>query len=111
MQDNTPTIVYTTFPDFQSAKQVGGELVEQHYAACVNILKGMTSVYRWEGKLETGEEAVMIIKTTATCVDEVIAMVEKLHPYETPAVLSWPATGGSQGYMDWIGEMTAPKQS
>ncbi len=109
MQDNTPTIVYTTFPDFQSAKRVGGELVERHHAACVNILNGMTSVYRWEGKLETGEEVVMIIKTTAARVDEVIAEVEKLHPYDTPAVLSWQATGGSQGYIDWIGEMTSAK--
>lgn len=106
MQDCEPIMVYTTFPDFTSAKRVGGELVEKQWAACVNILGGMTSVYRWEGKLETSEEVVMIIKTTAARADGVVAEVEKLHPYDTPAVLSWQATGGSRAFIDWIGEMT-----
>ncbi|MEQ8823658.1 MAG: divalent-cation tolerance protein CutA [Filomicrobium sp.] len=107
MNKGAPTLVYTTFPEIASAKRVGGQLVEAGLAACVNIQGGMTSIYRWEGKLETSEEVVMIIKTSSSCTDEVIKTVEQLHPYDTPAVLAWPATGGSDGYVDWIHEMTA----
>ena len=111
MQDSEPIMVYTTFPDFTSAKRIGGELVENRKAACVNILNGMTSVYSWEGKLETSEEVVMIVKTTSARADEVVAMVEELHPYDTPAILSWPVNGGSKGFIDWIAEMTAKGES
>ena len=105
-RNNTPIFVYTTWPDISSAKRVGGELVAASLAACVNIMPGMISIYRWEGQQETGEEVVMIIKTRAEQVEAVIREVEARHPHETPAVISRPATGGSAGYLDWIAQMT-----
>lgn len=102
-------LVYTTFPDCTSAKHVGGELVDRGLAACVNILPGMVSIYRWRGARETSEEVVIIIKTRAGRADEVVSEVERLHPYDTPAIVTLAASGGSQGYADWIREMTAPK--
>ncbi len=105
-RNDTPIIVYTTWPDISSAKSVGAELVASSLAACVNILPGMISVYCWQDQLGTGEEVVMIIKTRAEQVEAVIREVEARHPYETPAVISWPATGGSAGYLDWIAQMT-----
>ncbi|KUO67243.1 MAG: hypothetical protein APF80_07115 [Alphaproteobacteria bacterium BRH_c36] len=103
-------LVYTTFPDSTSAKQVGGELVGQGIAACVNILPGMVSLYCWQGVPETGEEVVMIIKTRAGRVDDLVREVERRHPYETPAILTFAANGGSQAYIDWIRQMTSPKE-
>ncbi len=102
----TPLMVYTTFPDITSAKRVGGELVDMGLVACVNILPGMVSIYSWEGKRETADEVVMIVKTQKTLADSVIREVTQRHPYDTPAVLSWEITGGAQAYIDWIEEMT-----
>lgn len=101
-----PTVVYTTFPDITHAKRVGGELVEHGLAACVNILPQMTSIYRWEGNLETAEEVVAIVKTQSAQTAAVIAAIEAAHPYDTPAILSWEATSGSAGYIDWIMQST-----
>ena len=108
-RSNTPIFVYTTWPDISSAKRVGGELVAASLAACVNITPGMISIYHWEGKQETGEEVVMIIKSRVGQVEAVIQHVEAQHPHETPAVMAWPATGGSTGYLEWITQMTSVK--
>jgi len=69
------------------AEAAGRILVERRLAACVNILPGMTSIYCWEGALERGEEAVMIIKTRAALADDVTRAVKELHSYKTPAIL------------------------
>lgn len=99
-------LVYTTFPDMTSAKRIGGELVERGLAACVNILPGMVSVYKWEGKQETSEEVVVIFKTREACAEEAVGEIERLHPYDVPAVLAFRVDGGSQDYIAWIREMT-----
>lgn len=107
--NDIPVMVYTTFPDFTSAKRIGGELVDLQLAACVNILPGMTSIYQWEGKRETSDEVVMIIKSRHSLVAEVVSQVTQRHPYDTPAVVTWEISGGAQPYLDWINEMTAPR--
>ena len=106
-QNDTPIIVYTTWPDISSAKRIAGEIVGMRLAACVNITPGMISVYRWQGQQETSEEVVMIIKTRAAQLEAVVSEVEARHPYDTPAIVSWPATGGSAAYADWIAQMTS----
>lgn len=107
-KDNA-VLVYTTFPDMTSAKRIGGELVDRGLAACVNILPGMVSVYRWEGARETAEEVVVIFKTREARAGEAVAEIERLHPYEVPAVLTFTVDGGSKGYIAWIREMTSPE--
>jgi len=99
-------LVYTTFPDMASAKRVGGELVDRRLVACTNILPGMISIYQWEGAREMSEEVVVIFKTREGRVGEVVSEIERLHPYDTPAVLTFPASGGSAGYIAWIHEMS-----
>ncbi len=105
--EDCAVLVYTTFPDITSAKRVGGELVDRGLAACVNILPEMVSIYKWEGARETSEEVVAIIKTRQAKTAAVVGEVERLHPYDTPAVLTFPASGGSQAYIDWIRKMSS----
>jgi len=95
-------MIYSTFPDPATAKQVGKRLVDHELAACVNIIPQMMSVYRWQGQLNEDQEAVMLIKTRAALADRVIKEVETQHPYETPAVLVLEVAGGSKGYLDWL---------
>jgi periplasmic divalent cation tolerance protein len=94
--------VYTTYPSLVEAETAGRALVEQRLAACVNILPGMISHYRWEGAVERGEEVVMLIKTRASLAEAVRAKVKAGHSYSTPAILVLPIESVDQTYLGWI---------
>jgi periplasmic divalent cation tolerance protein len=94
--------VYTTYPSVVEAETAGRRLVEQQLAACVNILPGMVSVYRWEGAVERGEEAVMIIKTRAALAEAVGTAVKEMHSYATPAILVLPVEHVDSQYLNWL---------
>lgn len=98
--------VYSTFPDADSAKRVAEELVQGKLAACVNIHGPMTSVYEWQGGLETGPEFAAFIKTRAQLADDVIAAARKLHPYTVPCFLILPIADGNADYLDWVRAQT-----
>src|SRR5438477_13142037 len=91
--------VYTTYPSIVEAETAGKALVERQLAACVNILPGMISLYRWEGAIERGEETVMIIKTRAALAEAVRAAVKEMHSYTTPAILVIPIESVDQDYL------------
>jgi periplasmic divalent cation tolerance protein len=95
-------LVYTTYPALVEAERAGRSIVERRLAACVNILPGMISHYWWEGKVERGEEVVMIFKTRASLADGVAAAVRASHPYVTPSILVVPIKDGDPGYLAWI---------
>jgi periplasmic divalent cation tolerance protein len=94
--------VYTTYPSLVEAERIGKAVLERRLAACVNILPGMISHYWWQGKIERGEEVVMIIKTRASLAEQVRAAVKELHSYDTPAILVLPIEGGEAGYLGWL---------
>lgn len=100
--------VYTTHPTLADAERIGRALVQRRLAACVNILPGMVSHYWWEGKVERGEEAVMLVKTRASLAEAVRAAVKALHPYTTPAILVLPIESVDQAYLDWLMAETRP---
>ena len=94
--------VYTTFPSVVEAEKAGNDLVGARLAACVNILPGMISIYRWQGAVERAEEAVMIVKTRASLAEAVCAAVKEMHAYSTPAILVIPIESVDQTYLAWI---------
>ena len=100
--------VYTTYPSVVEAEQAGRAIVEKRLAACVNILPGMVSHYWWEGKVERGEEVVMIIKTRASLAEPVRAAVKGGHPYDTPAIVVLPIESVDETYFAWIMASTDP---
>lgn len=95
-------LIYTTYPDMESAKSIGQALVEARLAACVNIYPAVESIYRWEGVVETTREVVMIIKTRTSVADEVGLFVRSRHRYECPCVVVLPVAGGAAEYLAWI---------
>lgn len=99
-----PVLVYTTYPSLVEAEQAGRLLVEKGLAACVNILPGMRSIYRWKGKVEAAEEVVMIVKTRDGQKEAVASAVKRNHSYDTPAILFLPAEGGDADYIKWVVE-------
>ncbi len=99
--------VYATFPDLGSAEAIAESLVGGGLAACANLIPGMQSIYRWQGRIERAHEVAAFIKTTAARVDEVIAAIEEKHPYDTPAIVVLLIGRGSRRYLDWIAAATA----
>jgi periplasmic divalent cation tolerance protein len=102
MTGERAVFVYTTHPSLVEAERTGKAVLEKRLAACVNILPGMISHYWWEGKVERGEEVVMIIKTRASLAEEVRAAVKAMHSYSTPAILVLPIEGGEPAYLEWL---------
>ncbi len=100
-------LVYTTYPSIVEAEQAGLAIVEKRLAACVNIIPGMISHYWWEGKVDRGEEVVMIIKTRASLAERVRAAVKEKHSYMTPAVLVLPVESVDPAYHKWLVDETA----
>jgi periplasmic divalent cation tolerance protein len=108
--DDKAVFVYTTWPSTEAAAACGRRLVEAGSAACVNILPGMTSIYRWEGVVESATEAVMIIKTMEGAVGAVEALVHDTHEAQVPAFVVVPLSGGSRAFLDWIAENSGQNQ-
>jgi len=100
--------VYTTYPSIVEAEQAGRALVERRLAACVNILPSMVSLYRWQGKIDRGDEVVMIIKTRASLAEPVRTAVREMHSYTTPAILVIPLESVDPDYHSWIVAETQP---
>jgi periplasmic divalent cation tolerance protein len=98
----TIRFVYMTAGGLEEAKRIGRELVTARLAACVNILPQMHSIYVWEGKLNEDAEVVMIAKTTAARIPELIAKVKSLHSYSVPCIVSLPVEGGYPPFLEWI---------
>lgn len=96
-------VVLTTVPDAQVGARLARALVEERLAACVNLVPGVRSFYRWQGKLEDAGEVLLLVKTRADRCAALAARIQALHPYELPEVLELSASGGSAAYLDWVG--------
>lgn len=104
--NDKPVLIYTTFATGEEAERIGGLLVEERLAACVNILAPITSIYVWQGKRERATETPMLIKTRSELAEPVVARVRELHAYDNPALLTLPVEGGSGDFLAWIAAQT-----
>ncbi len=95
-------LLYVTCPDEDTAARIGRLVVEEGLAACVNLLPGMRSIYRWQGRIEEARETVLVAKTSAPLVPAATARIVALHPYAVPCVLRLPVAGGYPPYLDWL---------
>jgi len=97
-------LILTTCANRDEAERIARALVEDRLAACVNLIAGVTSVYRWQGAVDTSSETLLLIKTTAGRVDQVETALRRLHSYELPEFLVLPVDSASQLYAAWIGD-------
>jgi len=95
-------IVLCTVPDRETADMIAGALVTEELAACVNILPGVTSVYRWQGAVEQSQELLLVIKTRQAVWSMLEAQIQALHPYELPEIVAVPITSGEADYIQWL---------
>ena len=101
-------LVLSTCPNQESAESIARQLVENKLAACVNIIPGLTSVYEWQGNIETSQEHLLLVKTKTTAFQAVETSILSRHPYELPEIISIPLNNGLANYLSWIDDNVAP---
>jgi periplasmic divalent cation tolerance protein len=99
-------VVLSAVASAEDAERIAEALVERELAACVNVLPGVRSFYRWKGALQRDEERLLVIKTRAERFDALREALLALHPYELPEVLALPIVAGHAPYLEWIGAGT-----
>ncbi len=97
-------VVLVTLAGADQARAMARILVDERLAACGSVLPGMTSVYRWEGKVEEDAEALLVLKTTAEGAEALVRRIPELHGYDVPEVLVLPVTAGHAPYLAWVRE-------
>jgi periplasmic divalent cation tolerance protein len=97
-------LVLSTFPDPETARRVGRQLVEQKCAACVNILPPVESIYRWQGTIEEARETLAFFKTSETRLELLQTSLRELHPYEVPEIIAFRIAHGLPQYLEWVAE-------
>lgn len=100
-------LVLCTVPDAETGRSLGGALVTEKLAACVNLIPGLTSIYEWQGEVHDDPECLLLIKTRADLFSRLRDRISALHPYEVPEVIALDITAGSQAYLSWIDETVA----
>jgi periplasmic divalent cation tolerance protein len=95
-------IILSTCADREQAERIAHRLLELHLAACINIVPGVQSIYRWQGSIESSAEVLLLIKTRATLIPEVQSPIAGLHSYEVPEFLVLSVSGGSEAYLAWL---------
>lgn len=99
-------VVYITVPTEEEASRIAKTIVEERIAGCVNIVKGIRSIYNWQGKIEDDEELLMIIKTQRHLFERLKRRVKELHSYTVPEIIALPIIEGSEDYLKWLKEVS-----
>ena len=102
-------LAWSTCPDEGTARRIAARLVEERLAACVNIVPDMTSIYRWQGAVETAAECLLMLKTGGERLADLERRLVELHPYDVPEFLAVAVEGGSAAYLGWVVEETGPE--
>jgi periplasmic divalent cation tolerance protein len=99
-------IILVTAPDAETASAIGRALVEERLAACANVIPGLRSTFRWEGKVQEEAEVLMLVKARRADVQAISTRVRELHPYEVPEVVATDIVAGLDAYLEWIATET-----
>lgn len=102
-------IVYVTCPDPDTGESIARDLVNANLAACVNVVPGLRSVYRWQGKVEIDDEVLLLIKTAADRFEALRERVRSRHPDDVPEIVAVPVTEGLESYLQWVRDETAAR--
>ena len=95
-------VVLSACASVKEANRIAAELVEKKLAACVNLVSGVRSVYRWKNKIEKSQEVLLVIKTSRALFENVRSQIEKVHSYELPEVIALPVVDGAEPYLEWM---------
>lgn len=101
-------VVLITAPDVEAAERIGAALVEERLAACVNVLSGVRSIYRWQGEVQRDDEVLLLVKTAESAFERLSARVLELHPYDVPEIVGLPPARVWTGYLAFLEDNIGP---
>lgn len=109
MKKNNGVLILTTVADFEVGKKIAEALVNEHLAACVNILPQVDSIYPWKGKICNDKEHILFIKTIEPIIKKVFERIAQLHPYEVPELVALKIDAIGDSYLTWMQNWIVPK--
>ncbi|HEY87244.1 MAG TPA: divalent-cation tolerance protein CutA [Dehalococcoidia bacterium] len=102
MKEPAYIVLFTTASNSEEAHKIAKVLLSQRKAACVNIVSGISSLFWWQDKLDSSQESLLIVKTKASLLNQIVTLVKEFHSYEVPEIIALPIIGGNQDYLEWI---------
>ena len=102
MKETDKIVIFVTTSTEEEARRIAELLLGQRKAACVNIVPKVDSLFWWQGKLDSAQESLLIIKTKASLLPDVVSLVKGIHSYEVPEIIAMPIIGGNEDYLKWI---------
>ena len=102
LENNINIVVLVTSINVEEAQKIAGMLLSERKIACVNIVNEVNSMFWWKNKIVENRETLLIVKTNSALLDDIVAMVKKVHSYEVPEVIALPIVGGSSDYLKWL---------
>jgi len=102
MKEKGKIVIFVTTDSREEAQKIATRLLNQRKVACVNIVPRVDSLFWWQGKLDSARESLVIAKTKASLLPEVVSLVKDVHSYEVPEIIALPIIGGNEDYLNWI---------
>ncbi len=95
-------VVFITAADEEEAGLISRVLLKQRKAACINIVPGISSLFWWQGRIDSAQESLLVVKTKASMLDEITQLVKEIHSNDVPEIIALPIVGGNQDYLEWV---------
>ena len=105
-----PIVILVTAKNVREANKIASKLIEGKLIACANVVKGISSIFRWQGKVDKAKETLLILKSKKSCFPKIVKMVKKYHSYDVPEIIALPITDGSKDYLNWIKSNCSTKE-
>lgn len=104
MEELADIVLFITTANAEEAQRIAALLLKERKAACINIVPGISSLFWWQGKLDSAQENLLIVKSKASVLDAIVNLVKEHHSYDVPEIIALPIIGGNPDYLDWIGK-------
>jgi len=104
MKESAYVVILITASSPEEANKIAEVLLKQRKAACVNIVSNVNSLFWWQHKIDSAQENLLIVKTRASLLNEIVTLVTESHSYDIPEIIALPIVGGNQDYLKWIGK-------
>lgn len=109
-EDDEYVVLFITTAADEEAQLISRVLLERRMAACINIVPGVSSLFWWQGSIDSAQESLLIVKTRASLLDDIVQLVKKIHSNDVPEIIALPVVGGNQDYLEWVGKEVRGKE-
>jgi len=104
LEESADIVLFITTADAEEARRIADVLLKERKAACVNIVPAVSSLFWWQDKVEKAEESLLMVKSRASVLNQIVKLVKQHHSYDVPEIIALPIIGGNPDYLEWIGK-------